>query len=484
MGRARGRALGGDPLVGLGRHRDDRERLLPRDGVGRLRDRPGIGAPDDPPAVRTPRRDRGRVPHAAAVRDPLRDLGRRPRDPLAARPGVPTADETRRPRLLADARCHPSSPCSRSPHDSSRAPRRGTRSARTGSSGAATTRSRSGKWVVYHLGDFTVYLAVVPIAVAPIVLWELGRAGRAGSRPAAAFVALFTAANVSGLLVVAAFTSTPWGYDRLHDRYAFYLLPLWLVGLVVWLASGLPRPAGRGRGRRRRGARASVHPSLPTARERGGNRHRPGRAVGADRGGARGTRAGVRPSRPDARDRRAHRRDLPPAATPGTDRAPRRRRSLVRRDLVLRLGAVDRRARGPRLRRRSRARVDRRAAPCRRARHEAVRRHELRFRGRAACALPDGVLQLDRRPCRLRRRLRPRRAADRALRRGAVGPARALAGDRSSRTTSSRSEASSSPAAGSRREQPRGSCSGRSEVPCASSARPRTRSCAGSPAPD
>jgi hypothetical protein len=99
-----------------------------------------------------------------------------------------------------------------------------------------------GKWFVYHLGDFAVYLAIVPVAVAPIVIWELGRAGRAGSRPAAAFVALFAAANVSGLLVVAAFTSTPWGYDRLHDRYGFYLLPLWLVGLVVWLASGLPRP--------------------------------------------------------------------------------------------------------------------------------------------------------------------------------------------------------------------------------------------------
>ena len=99
-----------------------------------------------------------------------------------------------------------------------------------------------GKWFVYHLGDFAVYLAIVPLAVAPIVLWELGRSGRAGSRPAAAFVALFTAANVSGLLVVAAFTSTPWGYDRLHDRYGFYLLPLWLVGLVVWLAWGLPRP--------------------------------------------------------------------------------------------------------------------------------------------------------------------------------------------------------------------------------------------------
>jgi hypothetical protein len=99
-----------------------------------------------------------------------------------------------------------------------------------------------GRWMIYHLGDFAVYLAVAPVAVAPIVLWELARSGRAGSRSAAAFVALFAAANVSGIAVVAAFASTPWGFGRLHDRYAFYLLPLWLIGLVVWLALGLPRP--------------------------------------------------------------------------------------------------------------------------------------------------------------------------------------------------------------------------------------------------
>lgn len=98
------------------------------------------------------------------------------------------------------------------------------------------------RWFVYHLGDFAVYLAIVPVAVAPIVLWALARDGRAGSRAAAAFVALFAAANVSGLLVVAAFASSPWGFDRLHDRYGFYLLPLWLIGFVVWLDSGLPRP--------------------------------------------------------------------------------------------------------------------------------------------------------------------------------------------------------------------------------------------------
>ena len=98
------------------------------------------------------------------------------------------------------------------------------------------------KWVVYHLADFELYLAVIPLAVAPIVLARLVRSGRAGSTVDSAFASLFLATNATGLLVVAAFTSTPWGYDRLHDRYGFYLLPLWLVVFAVWLADGLPRP--------------------------------------------------------------------------------------------------------------------------------------------------------------------------------------------------------------------------------------------------
>lgn len=98
------------------------------------------------------------------------------------------------------------------------------------------------KWLVYHLADIEIYLAVIPVAVAPIVLWRLLGRDRAGSERAVSFTALFLSANAVGLLVVAAFTSTPWGYDRLHDRYAFYLLPLWLIVFVVWLAEGLPRP--------------------------------------------------------------------------------------------------------------------------------------------------------------------------------------------------------------------------------------------------
>jgi hypothetical protein len=98
------------------------------------------------------------------------------------------------------------------------------------------------KWVVYHLADFELYLAVIPLAVAPIVLTRLVLSGRAGSAVDSAFASLVIATTATGLLVVAAFTSTPWGYDRLHDRYGFYLLPLWLIVFVVWLADGLPRP--------------------------------------------------------------------------------------------------------------------------------------------------------------------------------------------------------------------------------------------------
>ncbi|HEX2427160.1 MAG TPA: hypothetical protein VHI53_04495, partial [Gaiellaceae bacterium] len=98
------------------------------------------------------------------------------------------------------------------------------------------------KWSAYHLADLELYLAVVPIAVAPIVLVRLWSQARAGSRVAASFGATFLAVNGGMLFVTAAFASTEFGFDRLHDRNVFYLAPLWLVVLGVWLADGLPRP--------------------------------------------------------------------------------------------------------------------------------------------------------------------------------------------------------------------------------------------------
>ncbi len=98
------------------------------------------------------------------------------------------------------------------------------------------------KWGAYHLADLELYLAVVPVAVAPIVLWQLWGRIRAGSARAAAFLAVFLLVNGGMLFVTAAFSSTEFGFDRLHDRNIFYLAPLWLIVLAIWLEDGLPRP--------------------------------------------------------------------------------------------------------------------------------------------------------------------------------------------------------------------------------------------------
>ncbi len=57
-----------------------------------------------------------------------------------------------------------------------------------------------------------------------------------------AFASTFLAVNTCLVLVAAAFASTAAGFGHLHDRYLFYVVPLWLVVLAVWLRDGLPRP--------------------------------------------------------------------------------------------------------------------------------------------------------------------------------------------------------------------------------------------------
>lgn len=84
------------------------------------------------------------------------------------------------------------------------------------------------KWTWYSFGAVALYVAFVPVVLAPAVLRAIRRTDRA-------FVALFLAANVGMLLLVGAFSSTPYGEDRLHDRYLFYLVPLWLLILALWV---------------------------------------------------------------------------------------------------------------------------------------------------------------------------------------------------------------------------------------------------------
>ena len=87
-----------------------------------------------------------------------------------------------------------------------------------------------------------MYLFVVPFVVAPVVVADLLRAARRGAAREGAFVAAFLTVNAVLVVIAAAFASTPYGYSALHDRFLFYIAPLWLVMFGVWLSSGLPRP--------------------------------------------------------------------------------------------------------------------------------------------------------------------------------------------------------------------------------------------------
>ena len=98
------------------------------------------------------------------------------------------------------------------------------------------------QFLVYHLAGWELYLFVVPFAAAPIVVAELLRAARRGAEREGAFVAAFLTVNAATFLVAAAFATTPYGFSELHDRYLFYVAPLWLVAFAVWLERGLPRP--------------------------------------------------------------------------------------------------------------------------------------------------------------------------------------------------------------------------------------------------
>lgn len=94
------------------------------------------------------------------------------------------------------------------------------------------------RWSWYTLANLCLYVAVIPLVAAPAALADLWRRGRAGSVCDASFLGLFVSVNVVTIIIVAAFSSATFGGARLHDRYLFYVVPLWLVLFALWLVRG------------------------------------------------------------------------------------------------------------------------------------------------------------------------------------------------------------------------------------------------------
>jgi hypothetical protein len=97
----------------------------------------------------------------------------------------------------------------------------------------------SAKWAVKHLAELGLALGIVPVAAVIVLLW-LAFSGAATSNAERCFLAVLPAAALWVLAEVGAFSATVTPF--VFERYTFYLEPLLLMGFVVWLARGLPRP--------------------------------------------------------------------------------------------------------------------------------------------------------------------------------------------------------------------------------------------------
>jgi hypothetical protein len=94
-----------------------------------------------------------------------------------------------------------------------------------------------GRWLLYHVAELDLYLGVFPFA-ALLVLLSLGRRLPRALRP---FLAATASISAFLLLEVSAFATLP-SVQRIEERNLFYLAPLALIALLVWIDHGLPRP--------------------------------------------------------------------------------------------------------------------------------------------------------------------------------------------------------------------------------------------------
>ena len=184
VGRARGRALGGHPVLDLHRDGDDGEHVLLHGRSRALRDDARARATDHSPPAAPAGSNRRCIPHALAARRPLPGLAGRARAPLVDR--VPRRDRASDSSGRARFHSPPRPVCSL--RDSCLDPRRASSLGAYWELWRGYSPLEVAKWLVYHLADIEIYLAVIPLAVTPIVLVGLIRRGRSGSVADSAFV--------------------------------------------------------------------------------------------------------------------------------------------------------------------------------------------------------------------------------------------------------------------------------------------------------
>jgi glycosyltransferase involved in cell wall biosynthesis len=109
------------------------------------------------------------------------------------------------------------------------------------------------KWLLFHVAELDLYLAVVPFAV----MLLLAGIARTLDRPLRIFLAAALPITAWLVLEVATFASA-WS-SRVQERNMAYVAPLFLIALLAWIERGMPRP------RRATVAAAVIAAGLPGA---------------------------------------------------------------------------------------------------------------------------------------------------------------------------------------------------------------------------
>src|SRR5581483_10313737 len=91
------------------------------------------------------------------------------------------------------------------------------------------------KWFLYHVSELDLSVGVLPFAALLVLAFGL----RGLARPQKVFVAASVAVSFWLVLEVAIFASEQ--SFRVEERNMFYVAPLFLIALLVWIERGLPR---------------------------------------------------------------------------------------------------------------------------------------------------------------------------------------------------------------------------------------------------
>jgi Dolichyl-phosphate-mannose-protein mannosyltransferase len=92
------------------------------------------------------------------------------------------------------------------------------------------------KWFLYQLADLDLYVGVIPF-VAFCALVPIALRGTT-DRPLRIFAATTLSLLIWMNLLVAGFSSSVWGLDRLHERNVFYGVPLILIAFLTFFERG------------------------------------------------------------------------------------------------------------------------------------------------------------------------------------------------------------------------------------------------------